>query len=240
MTPDTAEAELAVVQAAMAYREKLLANPRALDVLTNANNPLTPALSEIARVTHQLAVARGEVKHAGADGSCPDYGSHLDPCPPGCASGTCVAGSGKHAPVRVPAICVCSRTEKMYCAAPDCHGGADLIEEPELVWVTRTWADVRAGDHVRMPGSDATAHVQSAVHLRWHVKPGTGTSQYNPPQPLEWSGVRVMLETGVSGDAHQYEMDPAKPIEIEINKDFADCLAVHAFTWADRAGLVTE
>jgi hypothetical protein len=33
----------------------------------------------------------GEPQHAGADGSCPDYGSALDPCPPGCASGTCVA-----------------------------------------------------------------------------------------------------------------------------------------------------
>lgn len=31
-------------------------------------------------------------KHAGADGECPDYGSTNDPCPPGCASGTCVAG----------------------------------------------------------------------------------------------------------------------------------------------------
>lgn len=30
-------------------------------------------------------------KHAGADGSCPDYGSTLDPCPPDCASGRCVA-----------------------------------------------------------------------------------------------------------------------------------------------------
>lgn len=29
-------------------------------------------------------------KHAGADGACPDYGSRYDPCPPGCASGTCV------------------------------------------------------------------------------------------------------------------------------------------------------
>lgn len=30
------------------------------------------------------------VEHAGANGNCPDYGSTLDPCPPGCASGTCV------------------------------------------------------------------------------------------------------------------------------------------------------
>lgn len=30
--------------------------------------------------------------HAGAGGACPDYGSRTDPCPPGCASGTCVAG----------------------------------------------------------------------------------------------------------------------------------------------------
>jgi hypothetical protein len=36
-------------------------------------------------------VAPSPVRHAGADGECPDYGSVLDPCPPGCASGTCVA-----------------------------------------------------------------------------------------------------------------------------------------------------
>ncbi len=33
------------------------------------------------------------VEHAGADGDCPDYGSRLDPCPPGCAMGTCIAGT---------------------------------------------------------------------------------------------------------------------------------------------------
>lgn len=34
-------------------------------------------------------------RHAGADGSCPDYGSRLDPCPPGCASGECVYAAPK-------------------------------------------------------------------------------------------------------------------------------------------------
>jgi len=37
------------------------------------------------------------VEHAGADGSCPSYGSDLDPCPPGCASGTCVAAKPQRA-----------------------------------------------------------------------------------------------------------------------------------------------
>lgn len=192
MTPE----ELAVVRAAMAYREKLLANPRALDVLDNANNPLTPALSEIARVTHALSVA------------CPqcNRGGHI--CP----------GDGNPVP----------------------HGASDCGEhsEPELIWVERTWADVRAGDRVRMPGSDATAHVQSAVHLRWHVKPGT---ERYAPQPLEWIGVRVFLETGANGDAHQYEMDPAKPVEIEIDRETAESAALlHGGEdwWEVRAGLV--
>lgn len=35
------------------------------------------------------------VEHAGANGACPDYGNRLDPCPPGCASGTCVAAGEK-------------------------------------------------------------------------------------------------------------------------------------------------
>lgn len=31
-------------------------------------------------------------RHAGDDGDCPDYGSRYDPCPPGCALGSCVFG----------------------------------------------------------------------------------------------------------------------------------------------------
>jgi len=187
MTPE----ELAVVRAAMAWRDAVLAHPDALRPLHNANNALTPALSELSRVTYALAVARGEREET-----------------------------------------------RPYCSR--CTGLHDPAEhaEPELIWVERTWADVRAGDRVRMPGSDATAHVQSAVHLRWHVKPGTGTSQYNPPQPLEWSGVRVTLETGTDGDAHQYEMDPAKPVEIELAE--SEVYVLNGLGWENRVGLVIE
>lgn len=38
------------------------------------------------------------------------------------------------------------------------------------IWVLRTWADVRRGDVVRMPGQDATAaEVMELVTLGWHV-----------------------------------------------------------------------
>jgi len=130
--------------------------------------------------------------------------------------------------------------------ATDCGEHADA--EPELIFVLRTWVDVRTGDRVRMPGNDAVAHVQSAVHLHWHVKPGTGTSQYNPPVPLEWAGVRVTLHASESPQTHAddplgtYEMDPAKPVEIEIDAYTAKRLADNddIFCWENRVGIVTE
>lgn len=273
MTPE----ELAVVQAAMRWHDAVLTNPDALRPLHNANNKLTPVLSELSRTTWKLAttcpecnagghtcpgdgnpIPHGakdcgrhdeEVKHAGADGACPDYGSHLDPCPPGCASGTCVVNAGvtrdelaaecdNCAPLRANASVTRVDGTGQDTACVDCGWRA------ELIWVPRTWVDVRTGDRVRMPGSDAVAYVRSAVHLRWHVKPGTGTSQYNPPAPLEWAGVRVTLKmhnpNADEWSEMSYEMDPAKPVEIEIDRDTAETAALmHGGPdwWANRVGI---
>lgn len=113
----------------------------------------------------------------------------------------------------------------------------------ELIWVPRTWADVRPGDDVRLPGTDNVAHVQHAVHLRWHVDPRTGTSSWNPPQPLEWSGVHVMLRTAAHPDQPaDLTMDPAKAVEIHLTQSEADAMdaldAAGLAGWRNRAGLI--
>jgi hypothetical protein len=297
MTPE----ERAVVQAAMAYRYKLLANPRALDVLHNTNNPLTSALSEIAWTTWRLATSCP--RHAGADGSCPDYGSRLDPCPPGCASGTCVAGWGSRpAPGTVcdncaPALLRASTT-RVDGSEPKqrCHTCGNTVDEAYLsigccagfiapsgamewcaqcpliksqsvgpeddgalrdelaavaaanepIWVPRTWADVRTGDDVRLPGTENYAHVHRAVHLHWHVDPRTGTSSYNPPQPMSWSGVHVTLYTkknettgNIDVQASEFTMDPAKPIEIKTTQLELDAIELIG-GWPARVGVITN
>jgi hypothetical protein len=124
------------------------------------------------------------------------------------------------------------------------HGATDCGEhaveaEQELIWVPRTWTDVRTGDDVRLPGTDATAHVEHAVRQRWNVDSRTGTASWNPPQPLEWSGVKVTLRTTANPDQPaELVMDPAKPIEIKLTQGEAD--AIELLGWDNRTELITE
>lgn len=164
-------------------------------------------------------------QHAGADGSCPDYGSTLDPCPPGCASGTCVANG-----------CRCSRTEKVYCAANDCHGGADVPQ-----WFERTWLDVRTGDMVRLLGTENTAYVRHAVHdpvhRGWHVDPRS--SEYRPVA-MEWAAVHVELTAGQQHDAAVLgvlDMNPGKPILIQLTQSEVDAIELLG-GWSQRVGMI--
>jgi hypothetical protein len=160
-------------------------------------------------------------QHAGADGSCPDYGSTLDPCPPGCASGTCVVNT-----------CRCSRTEKQYCHLSDCHGGADVPQ-----WHERTWVDVRTGDTVKLPGTENTAYVRHAVHQGWHVDPRS--SEYRPVA-MEWSCVHVELTAGQEHDAATLgvlDMDPAKPILIQLSRSEVDAIEL-LDGWQQRVGMI--
>lgn len=239
MTPE----ELAVIQAAMELRDKILAHPEALRPLHNANSALTPVLSELSRVTRLLVFACPQCNAGGH--VCPGDGNSI---PHGASD------CGEHAIAHY-------MSEDLLDACGSADRGEELIVTPvidnvtctpcgriarkepdqDLIFVLRTWEDVRTGDRVRMPGSDATAHVQSAVHLRWHVKPGTGTSQYNPPVSLPWSGVRVTLEVPGMRDPSSYEMDPVKPVEIEIDRETAESAALlHGGEdwWEVRAGLV--
>lgn len=196
------------------------------------------------------------VTHAGADGACPDYGSRLDPCPPGCASGVCVAGrtpaaqpaeTGTYgppasdpepqhpAPCGFPGIlpCICP-TEIPEPAQPSlADGQVPTWHQKEVqapIWVPRTWTDVRDGDTVRMPGTDATAEILSALAEPWHVDPKTGTSSWNPPQPLEFTVIHVLMQTDdpISGPGpltkRTFDANPAAPVEILIDQLTLDAI----------------
>lgn len=100
-------------------------------------------------------------------------------------------------------------------------------------WVPRTWADVRTGDRVRLPGTDSTALVEHAQRQAWHVDPRSGTSSYNPPRPLEWSGVKVSLRPAERPDqVAEFTMDPAKDVEIRLSP--LELQAIELLGWSNR------
>lgn len=101
-----------------------------------------------------------------------------------------------------------------------------------LVWYPRTWVDVRAGDQVRLPDSDVTATIATAVHLHWHVDPRS--SEYEP-RPLEWSGVQVRFE---GEDQPLRTMDPAKPIDILLSPQ--EHSHIKFLGWPNRIGMIKK
>jgi hypothetical protein len=106
------------------------------------------------------------------------------------------------------------------------------IEQEPLEWWPRTWTDVRSGDRVRIPDTEHTAHVLSAVHLPWHVHPKA--DPYHPERSaVEWTAVRVRME----GRTELIDMDPGKLIEIELSA--SEVAAIEALGWENRIGLIT-
>lgn len=193
-------------------------------------------------------------------GCAPEWcgGSNLDPCAlmcaidrlltacPDCDRGTHLCpGDGKSIPH--------GATDCGYHFGPEDDGAMrdELVAveqaQQELGWWLRRWEDVRQGDTVKLPDSEAApAYVASAIHLTWHVKPGTGTSAYNPPFPLDWAAVRVTLADRAPELAYTqsirplgtWDMDPVKPILIQLTQIEADALDLMG--WNNRAGLITE
>jgi len=120
---------------------------------------------------------------------------------------------------------------------------ADAAKANEPIWVPATWADVRTGDDVRLPGTENYAHVHRAVHLHWHVDPRS--SEYRP-KPLEWSGVAVTLYTkgnetagSIEVQASEFTMDPAKPIDIKTTQLELDAVNLLG-GWPARIGIITD
>jgi hypothetical protein len=112
------------------------------------------------------------------------------------------------------------------------------LETERLDWVPRTWQDVRQGDTVRLPGTEHTAYVESAVHVPWHVKPGTRAT------PLEWQVIRVTLVPFTQHDAldlrntKPYGMDPAGEVEILLAP--SEARVIEALGWENRMEVVVD
>lgn len=103
--------------------------------------------------------------------------------------------------------------------------------QPEVeqadIWVLRTWADVRAGDTVRMPARpDTETDVYSAVATNWHVDPRSSEFQ---PESMDYTVVRVRF--GDAG-ASLREMNPAAYVEILLSP--ATLLIIQTMGWATR------
>lgn len=113
---------------------------------------------------------------------------------------------------------------------------AELAAEEELIWHPRTWADVRSGDTVRLPGSEVTAEVYTADLLHWNIDPRTGTSAYNPPVAMPHDVMRVHFTHEL--EAPPRDMDPVKPVEIQLTR--SEIEALDTIGWAERTGLMIE
>lgn len=71
-------------------------------------------------------------------------------------------------------------------------------------WQPRTWADVAAGDTVRLAG--VTAEVHGATRLTWHVDPSSDIYR-----PTAW--VREVVHVKLSGRP-LLDMPPSGPVEV--------------------------
>lgn len=105
----------------------------------------------------------------------------------------------------------------------------------EMLWVERTWRDVRAGDTVRPPASDSHAVVDSSQLQSWHVDPRGSTYS---PVPLEHDVMCVYLKPFGQGEPKRYDMNPDAPVEILVAFSELDFLNRHG--WADRIATITE
>jgi hypothetical protein len=90
-----------------------------------------------------------------------------------------------------------------------------VLVEPAESWRQVTWYDVAlctpedARPLISLGGVEAV--VLSAVAQRWHVRPGTGDSKWNPPIPEEHDVVMVKLQ--VAGkEPRMYTMPPSGPV----------------------------
>jgi hypothetical protein len=128
------------------------------------------------------------------------------------------------------------------------------VSVPERLWFTRTWADVRRGDVVRMPGQQETAaEVMELADLTWHVNdiPPEGMSpeqieafqrdvQYRPNEHAgEWTTRPVTLRPLAAEDPstrHRIpNVNPDAPVDIRCTH--AELNAIELLGgWAHRIG----
>lgn len=106
----------------------------------------------------------------------------------------------------------------------------DLGAERDLIWVLRTWADVRQGDTVRMPGSDVTAVVATRYwpatddargRGSWHVVEGEKHWDDHVVQEGE-----CVIRFATDPEKHARFMNPDAPVEIQMERDVAEAVAL--------------
>lgn len=126
-----------------------------------------------------------------------------------------------------------------------------IKDAPSLVWVTRTWDDVRTGDVVRMPGSDVTATI---AERRWpptdshrgrnsmHVtSDGTREKWAHTRDHVVQEGECVIRFTTDDPPEQTRYMIPAAPVEIQMDRDTATVLdSVFHGGWGARERTITS
>lgn len=107
-----------------------------------------------------------------------------------------------------------------------------------MVWVLRTWVDVREGDIIRPPGQTDETHAAIVEKIgpvnHWHAAPNA--SQYRPNEsPMEWSAMRVTL-ADLNADRSftpEYGMRPDAGVEIKVTRE--ELAAIEACGgWSNR------
>lgn len=122
--------------------------------------------------------------------------------------------------------------------------------DDEMIWVARTWIDVRQGDIIRPPGQhdEQYAAIVEAVGPvnHWHASPNA--NEFRPNEsPLEWSAIRVTLrslarpgdESGALGAAFtpEHGMKPDAGVEIKVTR--AELAAIETLGgWENRVGVM--
>jgi hypothetical protein len=226
MTPE----EAAVINAAIElYHAPLGQNGKEAWKLRDATEQLIFRCNDCNYARHQCPGCGTPVPHAGSSVCAACLGE---------ASGSAFAEMmrkelrGTVAPLPEPETVDCP-----LCSAQSQDLPAHMADYHPSVWVTRTWRDVRTGDHVRMPGTDVTAHIgrrylhpsQDPQGRTWHVISGGDgqRARFNDHTVLPSECV-VLL----AGEKEVRFMDPAKPVEIEMTVE--NQRAAELLGWENR------
>lgn len=101
--------------------------------------------------------------------------------------------------------------------------------QPQLQWFSRTWADVRAGDRVRLVvARDQPALVKSIMVLPWHVDPVSARGR--TPIARKWSECVITLD----GVPDPVRFPPSAEIEIEMDVRTHEAMILLG-GWGNRA-----
>ncbi len=115
--------------------------------------------------------------HAGVRGECPDFGSSTDPCPPGCAAGTCVALGDRRYPREDPMSGISSPDSQEIAEERPMHYGDDdrtaCGKFSGMVFqYTAGWANVTCSECIESIKSQPEEPPQWYARTMTDVRPG--------------------------------------------------------------------